>query len=120
MTKKEKKIRLAEIVARLKEIYPAAECALEYGGDPWRLLVMARLSAQCTDARVNIVSKELFKKVPTAEAMAAGELAEIEEIIKHPEQIEIPWYGQLMTTPQTIAYFVQINYWLEKYKISIV
>lgn len=82
MTKKEKKIRLAEIVARLKEIYPAAECALEYGGDPWRLLVMARLSAQCTDARVNIVSKELFKKFPTAEAMAAGELAEIEEIIK--------------------------------------
>jgi len=32
---------------------------------------------------------------------------------------EIPWYGQLMTVPQTIAYFIQINYWLEKYNISI-
>ena len=32
----------------------------------------------------------------------------------------VPWYGQLMTTPQTIAYFLQINYWLERYKIEIV
>ena len=72
-------IKISEI---LETLYPDAVCSLEYGGDPWRLLVMARLSAQCTDARVNIVSKELFKKFPTAEAMAAGELAEIEEIIK--------------------------------------
>ena len=82
MTKAEKRIRLAKIVARLKEIYPDAECALEYGGNPWRLLVMARLSAQCTDARVNIVSRELFEKFPTAEAMAEANLSEIEEIIK--------------------------------------
>jgi asparagine synthase (glutamine-hydrolysing) len=32
----------------------------------------------------------------------------------------IPWYGQLMTTPQTIAYFIQINYWLTKYKVRII
>lgn len=82
MTKKEKRERLASIVARLKEIYPDAECALEYNGDPWKLLIMGRLSAQCTDARVNIVSKELFSEFPTAEAMAYGEISRIEEIVK--------------------------------------
>jgi endonuclease-3 len=82
MTKKEKKERLALIVERFKEIYPEATCALEYGGDPWRLLVMGRLSAQCTDARVNIVCRELFRVFPTAEDMAEGDLSEIERIVK--------------------------------------
>ena len=44
--------------------------------------------------------------------------SELEKLI-HTDDSE-PWYGQLMTTPQTIAYFVQINYWLEKYKIRII
>ena len=82
MTKKQKRERMADIVARLKEIYPNAECALEYGGDPWKLLVMGRLSAQCTDARVNIVCRELFSKFPTAESMAKGEILDIEAIVK--------------------------------------
>ncbi len=82
MNKKEKRERLAAIVAALKEVYPSAECALEYAGDPWRLLVMGRLSAQCTDARVNIVCRELFEVFPTAEAMAEGDLAEIERIVR--------------------------------------
>ncbi len=82
MTKNEKRKIMAEIVERLKKVYPDAECALEYGGDPWRLLVMGRLSAQCTDARVNIVCKTLFEKYPDAEAMACAETEEIEEIIK--------------------------------------
>ena len=82
MTKAEKRERLAKIVERLKEIYPDAECALHYGGDPWKLLVMGRLSAQCTDARVNLVCEELFEKFPTAEAMAEGDITEIEEIVK--------------------------------------
>lgn len=82
MTKKEKKERLALIVERFKEIYPEATCALEYGGDPWRLLVMGRLSAQCTDARVNIVCRELFRVFPTAKDMAEGDLFEIERIVK--------------------------------------
>lgn len=82
MTKKEKKERLALIVERFKEIYPEATCALEYGGDPWRLLVMGRLSAQCTDARVNIVCRELFRVFPTAKDMAEGDLSEIERIVK--------------------------------------
>jgi len=82
MTKKEKKERLLAIVERLKEIYPESTCALEYEGDPWRLLVMGRLSAQCTDARVNIVCRELFKEFPTPRDMAYGNLARIEEIVK--------------------------------------
>ena len=82
MTKAEKKKRLSKIVERLKEIYPEAECALHYGGDPWKLLIMGRLSAQCTDARVNIVCEELFKRFPDAYAMANGDLSEIEEIVK--------------------------------------
>ena len=82
MTKCEKRKRLALIVERLKQIYPEAECALHYGGDPWRLLVMGRLSAQCTDARVNIVCEELFSVFPNAEAMANGDIAEIERIVK--------------------------------------
>lgn len=82
MTKAEKKKRLSEIIERLKEIYPDAECALHYDGDPWKLLVMGRLSAQCTDARVNIVCEDLFKRFPTALDMANGDITEIEEIIK--------------------------------------
>ena len=81
MTKCEKRKRLALIVERLKQIYPEAECALHYGGDPWRLLVMGRLSAQCTDARVNIVCRELFRKYPTAEALAAADISDVERII---------------------------------------
>jgi len=78
----EKKKRMAAIVARLKEIYPVPVCALESGGDPWRLLVMGRLSAQCTDARVNIVCRELFRKYPDAAAMAAAELSDVEELVR--------------------------------------
>ena len=63
MKKNDKKLLAASAVERLKEIYPEAVCALEWGGeDGWKLLVMGRLSAQCTDARVNIVCKELFAK----------------------------------------------------------
>ena len=81
MNKREKKERMRLIVEQLERIYPVAECALEYEGDPWKLLVMGRLSAQCTDARVNIVSKELFSAFPTAEAMAEADISEIEKIV---------------------------------------
>ena len=82
MTKAEKKKRLSLIVERLKDVYPDAECALHYDGDPWKLLVMGRLSAQCTDARVNIVCEELFEKFPDVYAMANGDINEIERIVK--------------------------------------
>jgi len=82
MTKAQKKARMAEIVRELEAIYPEAVCALEYGGEPWRLLVMARLSAQCTDARVNIVCRELFSVYPTLSELADAPLASIEEIVR--------------------------------------
>ena len=72
----------AEIVTRLEKVYPDAVCALEAEGDPWRLLVMGRLSAQCTDARVNIVCRELFARFPTPESMADCDLSELEKIVK--------------------------------------
>ena len=81
-SKAKKRERLGAFIDALRELYPEAECALNYGGDPWKLLVMGRLSAQCTDARVNIVCKELFAKYPDAEAMAAADITEIERIIK--------------------------------------
>ena len=82
MTKAQKKETLRAIVELLKERYPAAECALEYGGEPWRLLVMGRLSAQCTDARVNIVCRELFARFPSPRALADAPLNEIEDIVR--------------------------------------
>ena len=80
MTKKELGKRSAEA---LEALYPDAECSLEYGGEAWKLLIMARLSAQCTDARVNIVSRELFEKFPTLGAVADADLAELERVV-HP------------------------------------
>lgn len=81
-SKKSKRERLAVAIERLGQIYPTAECALEYGGDVWKLLVMGRLSAQCTDARVNVVCKDLFAKYPNAKAMADAPVEEIEDIVR--------------------------------------
>lgn len=74
--------RAAAAAAALRKLYPGAECSLHHGGDPFQLLVMARLSAQCTDERVNIVSVELFRRFPTAADMAAADLADIESLIR--------------------------------------
>ena len=76
------KKRALVAVEALKELYPDSVCSLESGGDPWRLLVMARLSAQCTDERVNIVCRDLFRELPTANAMAAAPVEQIEGLIK--------------------------------------
>ena len=74
--------RFSFAVNALKSRYPDAECSLRYDGDPWRLLVMARLSAQCTDARVNIVCETLFDRFPDAASMAAGDITDIEDIVR--------------------------------------
>ena len=78
----EPKTHMAAVVAALKTVYPTAVCALESGNDPYRLLVMGRLSAQCTDARVNIVCRELFARYPTAADLAAADLPEVEAIVR--------------------------------------
>lgn len=77
-----KKERAAAITARLEELYPVSECALHYDGEPWKLMVMGRLSAQCTDLRVNEVCRTLFAEFPTARSLADGELSRIEEIVR--------------------------------------
>ncbi|MBR3537415.1 MAG: endonuclease III [Oscillospiraceae bacterium] len=78
MTKKEKAVLVCE---RLKEKYPEAVCSLVYD-KPYELLIATRLSAQCTDARVNIVTKDLFAKYPTLQSFADASLTELEEIVK--------------------------------------
>ena len=82
MTKSEKRRRMAVIVERLKQVYPQSVCALEYGGEAWKLLIMGRLSAQCTDARVNIVCRELFREFPTLESVADAPIERLEEIVR--------------------------------------
>ena len=77
-----KKKEIAELaVAELKKLYPDASCTLDYD-EPYQLMFAARLAAQCTDARVNIVTKTLFKKYPTLQAFADADLAELEQDVK--------------------------------------
>ena len=73
--------RALAIVSRLEEVYPEAKCSLSYS-EPYQLLIATRLSAQCTDARVNTVTPELFSRFPSLEALADAELSAVEEIIK--------------------------------------
>ena len=77
----EKKELALEVIRRLKEEYPLAECTLDYD-HAWQLLVEVRLAAQCTDARVNIVVKDLFATYPSVEALADATVEEIEAIVK--------------------------------------
>jgi endonuclease-3 len=78
MTKKQ---RTLEIIRRLKEEYPDAECTLEYE-EAWKLLVSVRLAAQCTDARVNVVVKGLYEKYPGIAALAEANVEDVEEIVR--------------------------------------
>jgi endonuclease-3 len=73
--------RIAKIIAGLQKAYPGATCALVHS-NPWELLVATILSAQCTDARVNMVTPTLFRRFPTPAAMAKASLPEIEELIR--------------------------------------
>ena len=76
------KKRITEIINRLEECYPEPICELGYKKD-YELLFAARLSVQCTDARVNTVTPVLFKKFPTLESIANADITSLEEII-HP------------------------------------
>ena len=82
MARMKKETKAAKVVEVLRGLYPDAVCSLDCGGDPWKLLVQARLSAQCTAERVNIVSKDLFRVFPDAVSMANGDIKEIENLIK--------------------------------------
>ena len=81
MTKKEKE-RVSRILALLDNEYSTEyRCYLNYE-TPWQLLIATMLSAQCTDARVNIVTKDLFQKYTSVEAFANASLEELEQDIK--------------------------------------
>lgn len=78
MTKQELAL---EVIQRLKAEYPLADCTLDYE-HAWQLLVEVRLAAQCTDARVNIVVRDLFAKYPSLDALAQASPEEIEAIVR--------------------------------------
>ena len=72
--------KVSAIIDLLKEKYPDAPCALHYGKD-YELMIAVRLSAQCTDARVNLVTPALFAAYPTLEAMAEADISHVEQLV---------------------------------------
>ena len=69
-----------KIIEELKALYPQALCALDYGKD-YELLISVRLSAQCTDARVNLVTPDLFAAYPSLDAFAEADVEDVERLI---------------------------------------
>ena len=105
--------RVESILKILRESYPDVECALVHK-DAWQLLVATILSAQCTDARVNMVTPKLFANYPTPEAMAKAPIEAIEELIRttgfyHNKAKSIQGAGRVISeqfhnqVPQTMA-----------------
>ena len=81
MTQKEKKELAVKVIERLEEVYPDAVCSLTYE-HPHELMIAGRLSAQCTDARVNIVTRELFAKYRSIDDFADADVDEVAEIVR--------------------------------------
>lgn len=79
-SKVRKQQRMHDIIALLKKEYPDAECALHHS-TPFQLLIATILSAQCTDARVNLVTPTLFSAYPDAKSLSKADLTDIEDII---------------------------------------
>jgi endonuclease-3 len=74
------KEKVNAVIELLKQRYPDAPCALQYKKD-YELMIAVRLSAQCTDARVNLVTPALFAAYPTLEAMAAADITDVENYV---------------------------------------
>jgi endonuclease-3 len=70
-----------EVIERLRQEYPDADCTLDYN-EAWKLLVSVRLAAQCTDARVNVVVESLYAKYPDVNALANASVEDIEQIVR--------------------------------------
>ena len=79
---KSKRERVISVCERMEEHYPAAECALVFDGDPFRLTIAVLLSAQTTDKGVNKVTPVLWEHYPTPADLAAARLADVEEILR--------------------------------------
>ena len=115
MTKKQRALNAVEI---LKKVYPDAICSLT-AENPFELLVAVRLSAQCTDARVNLVTPALFAKYKTLDDYANADIKDVEEIIKscgfyHDKAKSIVGMAQMVrdvyggTVPDTIEELVKL------------
>lgn len=78
MKLKDKAVQVCDI---LDTVYPDAKCSLEYD-EPYQLMIATRLSAQCTDARVNIVTKNLFREFPTLDSFADADITALENAVK--------------------------------------
>ena len=78
MTKEELTL---EVIDRLRDEYPDADCTLDYN-EAWKLLISVRLAAQCTDARVNVVVQDLYAKYPDVNALAEADVDDIEAIVR--------------------------------------
>ncbi|MGE4579075.1 MAG: endonuclease III [Desulfuromonadales bacterium] len=81
MSKKRKNAEVLATLAILENLYPEAHCALNYR-NPWELLVATILSAQCTDVRVNEVTRTLFQRFPEMKDFAAADLRDLEEAVR--------------------------------------
>lgn len=81
MTIRQLKQKAAEICDTLDRVYPDARCSLVYE-EPYQLMIATRLSAQCTDARVNIVTQTLFRQFPTLDSFADADLTALEDAVK--------------------------------------
>ena len=77
----DRKKLVEEVIRRLAETYPDADCTLDYD-DAWKLLVSVRLAAQCTDARVNVVVQDLYARFPDVNTLAEADPDEIEAIVR--------------------------------------
>ena len=76
-----KKELALNVIRRLAEAYPGADCTLDYD-DAWKLLVSVRLAAQCTDARVNEIVPHLYEKYPSIKALAGADPDDVERIVR--------------------------------------
>ena len=75
------KEKALQIIDALKKAYPEPKCALDYRKD-YQLLISVRLAAQCTDARVNMITPALFERFPSVESFANADIADVEEMVK--------------------------------------
>lgn len=101
MTKKDKILSIEKIIELLEKEYPEAVCSLN-ADNPFQLLVATRLSAQCTDARVNLITPALFDALPTPEAFATAKVEQVEELIKscglyHSKARDLVALGKVLT-----------------------
>lgn len=114
----DKRTRAEKVIEILEQVYPDAVCCLTYN-EPYQLMIAARLSAQCTDARVNTVTPALFERFPTIKSFADADTQDIEDIIKScglyktkalsiKQMCSVLWYELDGVLPDTVEELVKL------------